>query len=128
MQEVILDGRLTKDPTTSANGATYGSIAVKRPGKAKEGAPDTDFFDYVGFKQTGEFMQKYLRKGNRVLIEGRFENNKFTDREGKERIKTQLIINRVESLDPKKTTAAEEDDEFAPSEPFPADDDEMPFC
>lgn len=130
MQKAFITARLTKDPKSTENGCTYGSLAVARPIK-KEGAPDTDFFDFVAFSKTGEFIQKYCKQGNLLAIEGRFENQSYKDKEGNQRTKTQLIIERVENCTPKSTTSkADEADEeeFAPDEPFTDDDDEdIPF-
>ncbi len=127
MNKATLTGRLTKEPQTTQNGCTYGSLAVARSIK-KEGAPDTDFFDFVAFGKTGEFIQKYCQKGNLLAIEGRFENQSFKDKNGNERTKTQLIIERAENCSPKSAVKEEPADEFAPDEPFPADEEEdIPF-
>ena len=77
MNICVLMGRLTRDPETrfSAQGQGVGrfSIAVDRRFK-REGQPDADFFDCVCFGRQAEFMDKYLRKGTKVVINGSIQN------------------------------------------------------
>ena len=69
MNKVFLQGRLTKDPDVryaqnenSTCVARY-SLAVDRRGKEKE----ADFINCVAFGKSGEFAEKYLKKGTKIL-------------------------------------------------------------
>ena len=79
MNKVILMGNLTKDPEVryTQNGKAYArtGIAVNRPfTKDKEAV---DFFNLVAWEKRAETMGNYLRKGSRILIEGRMQTNSY---------------------------------------------------
>ena len=82
---VIFMGRLTKDPelSTTQSGVTMCrfSIAVDR-GFQKGQDKQTDFFDVVCWRSTAEFVSKYFRKGQMIHIEGKMQNDNYTDRNG----------------------------------------------
>lgn len=97
MNTVILMGRLTKDPeiryTAGDDGnqiASY-SIAVNRAYK-RDGQPESDFFDCVCFGKQAEFAEKYLRKGIKMVIQGRIQNNNYKDKEGRTVYRNQIVI------------------------------------
>ena len=77
MNKVVLMGRLTRDPEvrySQGNNpmaiARY-TLAVDRKFK-RDGEPNADFINCVAFGKNGEFAEKYLRKGIKILIEGRW--------------------------------------------------------
>ena len=132
MNKVILCGRLTKDPetryTTGANPvcvARY-SLAVDRRTKEKE----TDFINCVAFGKSGEFAEKYLRKGTKILVSGRIQTGSYTDKEtGKKVYTTDIVVEEHEFCESKR------DEQPAPSRdadgfvniPDAVDDGELPF-
>ena len=80
MNKVILMGNLTRDPEIrySQGGnslaiARFG-IAVNRR-FARQGDTDTDFFNCTAFGRQAEFVEKYFRKGSRMLMTGRIHND-----------------------------------------------------
>ena len=83
MNNVIMMGRLTRDPEVRYGGvnntavARY-AIAVDRRFK-QEGQPDADFFNIVSFGKQGEFVEKYFRKGTKIVIGGELRNNNYTN-------------------------------------------------
>ena len=83
MNKVILMGRLTKDPEirqaqTGTLIANY-SLAVDRGDK--DG--NTDFINCKAFGKPAEFVQKYLHKGMKILVEGRWQTGSFDGKNGK---------------------------------------------
>ena len=71
MNKIILMGRLTRDPEVRYGGANNTavarfSIAVDRRFK-REGEPTADFFNITAFGRLGEFAEKYLKKGTKIL-------------------------------------------------------------
>ena len=82
---IILMGRLTKDPElkTTQSGVTMCrfSIAVDRA-YSKGQEKQTDFFDITAWRQTAEFVAKYFSKGRMILVEGKLQNNNYTDQNG----------------------------------------------
>lgn len=83
---VILMGRLTRDPelrtTPSGIAMCRFSVAVDRQ-YAKQGEEQqADFFDITVWRNTAEFVCKYFTKGKMIHIEGRLQNNNYTDQNG----------------------------------------------
>lgn len=108
MNKVILMGRLTRDPEIryprDPEAAAVGrfSLAVDRRFK-KDGSPDADFFNCVCFGRQAEFVEKYLKKGIKMLITGRVENNNYTDRDGRKVYAVQIVVEEMEFAESKAT-------------------------
>ena len=106
MNKVILMGRLTKDPevrfSQGANALAIGnfSIAVDRRFK-REGEPDADFFNCTAFGKTGEFVEKYLKKGTKVVVVGHIQNNNYTNKQGEKVYSVQVMVDEVEFAESK---------------------------
>ena len=95
---IILMGRLTKDPElkTTQSGVTMCrfSIAVDRA-YSKGQEKQTDFFDITAWRQTAEFVSKYFSKGKCILIEGKLQNNNYTDQNGVKQYRNAIIADNV---------------------------------
>lgn len=106
MNKVILLGRLVADPviryTTSNIPITRFRIAVNRPGKPQEGQPGADFFQITAWKGTAEFVNKFFRKGQQILIEGVLRNNNWTDQQGNKQYRDDIHAEQVFFADSKK--------------------------
>lgn len=111
MNKVILLGRLTADPTK--NGVVKFTVAVDR---FKDGA---DFIGCTAFSKTGEFAEKYLKKGTKICLEGHIQTGSY-EKDGKKIYTQEVIAERIEFAESKKV---EEKEEF---HPLP-DNMELPF-
>ena len=106
MNVAILMGRLTRDPevrySTNASGTAVArySIAVDRRFK-RDGQPEADFFDCVSFGKQAEFVEKYLRKGTKIVVQGQIQNNNYQNREGQTVYRTQIVVDNVEFAESK---------------------------
>lgn len=105
MNKVILMARLAKDPEiryaqATGNAIASYSIAVNRRFK-REGEPDADFFNCVSFGKTAEFIEKYLRKGTKVVLEGEVQNNNYTNQQGEKIYSTRILVNNIEFAESK---------------------------
>ena len=105
MNKVIMSGRLTKDPeiSSSASGTTFArfSIAVNRRFK-RDGEPDADFFNCSAFGKTAEFIEKFFKKGSRIEVSGRLENNNYTNKEGQKIYDVRVMVEEAEFGESKK--------------------------
>ena len=116
MNKVFLMGRLTRDPETRySSGATQTavarfSVAVDRRFK-RDGQPDADFFNCSAFGKTAEFVQNYLHQGTKVVVEGRIQNDNYTNKDGAKVYSVQIIVETVEFAESKKTA-----DSYNPSD------------
>ena len=111
MNKVLMMGRLTKDPEiTYAKSdqnkaiARY-TIAINRVVK-KDTEPAADFIPCVAFGKSAEFAQKYLKKGTKLVVEGRLFQNSWVDAETKKnRSSINIIVDRQEFAEGKKEDA-----------------------
>ena len=103
LNKIILVGRLTRDPEQSYTASNLSivkfSIAVDRQYKdSQTGERKTDFFNCKAFRQTADFVSQYITKGQLVAVEGRIEINKIQGNDGNPRYFTDVVCDRVESL------------------------------
>ena len=110
MNKVIFMGRLTKDTEVRYGGANNTavarfSIAVNRRYK-RDGEPDADFFRCVSLGKQGEFAEKYLKKGTKILLEGEIRNNNYTNSEGRMVYGTEILVNNIEFAESRRTQEA----------------------
>ena len=129
MNQVVLLGRLTRDPEirytsgTQMAVATF-TIAVDRPVKAGK-EKETDYPKITVFGKQAENCEHFTCKGKRVAIVGRLQTGKY-DHNGKTRYTTDVIADRVEFIDWKEKAAENEYSE-APSG-FSSIDEDIPFA
>ncbi|MDO5701917.1 MAG: single-stranded DNA-binding protein [Lachnospiraceae bacterium] len=106
MNTVILMGRLTRDPEVRySNGDSSMAIAryrlaVDRRFK-REGQPDADFFDCVVFGRQAEFAEKYLHQGTKLVVQGRLQNDNYTDKDGRMVYRNQIVVENQEFAESK---------------------------
>lgn len=139
MNKVILMGRLTRDPEVRYSQgsepvavARY-TLAVNRRFKRKD-EPEADFIPCVALGKSGEFAEKYFRKGQLVGVIGRLQVRSWEDKEGKKHWTTEVIVEEPYFAESKKNSnaAAPKEGGQAPADGFyPIDesveDDDLPF-
>lgn len=121
MNKVYLSGNLTNDPVVrqATSGKAYArfGLAVNRPfGKNKE----VDFFNLVAWDKTAETIGKHFIKGSRIIIDGRLQTSKYTNKDGNDVTATEVIVEHFEFAGGKPKPK----DEF---DGTPIDDDDTPF-
>ena len=106
MNKVILMGRLVKNPEVKAD--TAGNIsmarytlAVDRMRTKKDEDPGADFINCVVFGKSAEFAKNYLRKGTKIVIEGRIQTGSYTNKTGQKVYTTDVVIERQEFAESK---------------------------
>lgn len=102
MNKVILSGNLCKDIelkyTTSNVAVVSNSIAVRNDFKNNNGEYESQFINFVVYRNNAEFLGKYAAKGSKVLLEGRLNNRNYDDKDGNKRYVTEVIVDKVELL------------------------------
>ena len=132
MNNVVLIGRLTKDPELQYIPGTETAVAkftlaVDRP-QSKEKA--ADFIRIVTFGKTAELCEKYLAKGRQVGISGRIQTGSYKDKDGNTVYTTDVYANRVEFLGGGEKSETKPRDDLEIPEGFQAmdeDDDDIQF-
>lgn len=85
-------GRLTKDPEKKdIGGTTLTTFSLACNFKTKEGKK-ADFFDFEAWRQAGDYISEYAKKGDLVVVQADLRNDKFTDKQGNERKKVKNIV------------------------------------
>lgn len=106
MNRVELVGRLTRDPemrmSQSGTGVVRFSVAVNRTRKV-EGQPEADFINCVAFGKTAEFMEKYVKKGYLVSVEGRIQTGSYENQQGQRVYTTDIVCDNVQNLTPRSS-------------------------
>ena len=143
INNVILEGRLTFEPelraTTNGKSVVNFSVAVPRSYAKKNEERQSDFISCTAFGSTAEFVSKYFHKGSPIEVIGSIQTNKYTDKDGKSRIATNVIANQVAFVTAPAKTENSEANEFSQPAPTYAsadnsdfeeiidDDDDLPF-
>ena len=112
MNKVILMGRLTRDPeiryTQGDNSmciARY-TLAVDRRFNRNAGndGNNADFIPCVAFGRSGEFAEKYLKKGTKMAITGRIQTGSYTNKDGVKVYTTEVVIEDQEFAESKNAS------------------------
>lgn len=113
MNKVILMGRLTRDPEVrysqgeqSTAVARY-TLAVDRRFKRDGDQQTADFIQCVAFGRSGEFAERYLRKGTKVVVTGRIQTGSYTNREGQRVYTTDVVVEDQEFAESRNASGGE---------------------
>ena len=112
MNKVILMGRLTRDPDvrySAGSGdqqqafARY-TLAVDRRVRRDNNDPNAQTADFIGcvaFGRSAQFAEQYLRKGTKVVVTGRIQTGKYTNRDGQTVYTTDVVVEDQEFAESK---------------------------
>lgn len=106
MNNVVLIGRLTKDPemrvlpTTGTQVATF-TIAVNRDYKEKDGSTKADFINIEVMGKPAEFCANYLKKGRLVACNGQLRIDNYQGQDGSWKSYTKVTCRQVNALEKK---------------------------
>ena len=100
LNRIVIMGRLVRDPelrtTQTGISVTSFTMAVDRDFKNKDtNEKNTDFIDVVAWRQTAEFVCKYMTKGRMAVVEGRLQLRDWTDKEGNKRRSAEVLVSSV---------------------------------
>lgn len=132
MNKVIMIGNLTRDPEafTTQNGIARSKfdIAVQRRYKDTNGKREADFFTVIAWRQTADFVNKYLTKGRKVAVEGCVQNRSYTAQDGSKRWATEIIADSVEAVGGRESEQINNEARQPSNEGFTeVDDPDLPF-
>ena len=119
LNEVYLMGRIypsynaeTFELKTTPSGVVYvkGTIAVERDAPRNQQEHETkkqyDYITFVAWRGIAEFIGKYLNKGQRIFVKGKWQTGNYTDKTGRKVYTNDLKIERINAFD--KTTFGED--------------------
>ena len=97
MNKVILMGRLTRDPDIrysqgeNATAVARYTLAVDRRFR-RDGEQSADFIGCVAFGGQGEFAEKYLHQGTKLVVTGRIQTGSYVNKDGQRVYTTDVIV------------------------------------
>ncbi len=119
MNKVIIMGRLTRDPEVrysqgeNAIAIAKYSVAVDRRNVRQDAEQTADFINVTAFGKGGEFAEKYLHRGTKVLVTGRLQTGSYTNKDGVKVYTTDVIAEDQEFAESKRSA---EGNSSAPAE------------
>ncbi len=102
--KIILVGNLTRDIelryTQGGTAVSSTAIATSRKFKAQDGTQKEEvcFVDITFFGRTAEVANQYLKRGSKVLVEGRLKLDQWTDQSGQKRSKHSVTVDTMQML------------------------------
>ena len=112
MNKVILMGRLTRDPDVrysqgdSPMAIARYTLAVDRRFRRDNDQQTADFISCVAFGRNGEFAEKYLHQGTKIVAEGRIQTGSYTNKEGQKVYTTDVVVEDQEFAESKAVSDA----------------------
>ena len=119
MNKVILMGRLTRDAEVrysqgdASTAVARFTMAVDRRFKRDGDDQSADFIGCVAFGRTGEFLERYGRKGTKFVVEGRIQTGSYTNRDGQKVYTTDVVVENIEFAESK---ASSDNSGYVPAE------------
>lgn len=132
LNKAMLIGNLTRDPevktTPSGQNVTTFSIATNLVWTDANGEKQNkaEFHNIVAWRKLAEICGQYLKKGNKIYIEGRLQTRDWEGQDGVKRYRTEIVADNMIMLDTKNSAGA--DYSSAPTsgvQPSPAQEDEI---
>lgn len=135
LNRTILIGRTTKDVDfrRTANGTPVVSFTLaveNRFNKDAEGKPTADFISCVAWNKTAETMEKYVKKGMLIAIEGRIQTRNYDDKNGNKVYVTEVIVENMRMLEYKdnnNASTSEQNSNVSNDQDYVINEDDLPF-
>lgn len=108
LNHVAICGRIVRDPSISY---TQGSksmciakytLAVNRTGKKDE----ADFISCTAFGKSGEFVEKYVKKGTKLIVQGKIQTGSYKNKDGVTVYTTDVVVTEQEFAESKNAASA----------------------
>lgn len=123
LNKVMIIGHLGKDPEirTTQNGKKVATFNVATTEKFKDATgqrkESTEWHKVCVWMQLADIVEKYLKKGSKVYIEGKLQTRSWGDDNGQKRYMTEIIGKQMQMLDGKP--GSQESSEKNPQEDLP---------
>jgi single-strand DNA-binding protein len=110
MNRVILCGRLVRDAEVKYSqgekpmAISKFTLAVDRKFK-KDGEQSADFINCTAFGKTAEVIEKYVTKGTKIIVEGRWQTGSYTNKDGNKVYTNDCMVENIEFCESKSQQA-----------------------
>lgn len=103
INRVNLVGRLTKDPDLryTQNGTSIGSFSIANNrtyvsnGEKKE---QVSYFNCIAWGKAGEIIAQYMKKGQRMAVDGHLQQRSWEDKDGNKRYTVEVVVDNFQFL------------------------------
>lgn len=125
LNKVTLIGQLTHDPVlrtikSGASVATFGLATNHRwtDFKSKAKKESVEFHNIVCWRKLAEVVNRYLKKGEKIYVEGRLTNRSWQGKDGQKKYRTEIIADNLIMLsgNGSRGKAVKAEKEMAPEE------------
>lgn len=110
MNRVTLVGRTTNDIilrySDSNKAICKFSLAVQRKFKNPMGEYESDFINCVAFNKTAEVLGQYVKKGDKLGVDGRIQTGSYVNKDGNKVYTTEVAVDSVDFLESKKSSSS----------------------
>ena len=121
MNKAVLCGRLVRDPDVrysqgdSPMAIAKYTLAVDRRIK-KNNEASADFIPCVAMGKQGEFAERYLKKGTKIIVSGRIQTGSYTNRDGQKVYTTDIYVEEQEFAESKNVNNADGNNQAPPKD------------
>jgi single-strand DNA-binding protein len=125
MNRAILSGNVGADPqfkSTEKTNICNFRIAVND--KFKKDAPP-QWFTITTFGKSADFVNSYIKKGTKVLVEGKIQMEEYTDKDNQKKLFVSIISDNIEILSSDKSAQTAKNDLM--DSPAGNNSDDLPF-
>jgi len=140
VNKVILIGNVGKDPEVKhlENGTTLAKFSLATTEvykKDNEKQSTTEWHNIVAFRNTGDIVKNYVKKGDALYIEGKIQTRSWEDKDGNRKYITEIVCNNLQMLgsgksDGSATSSEPETSKASKAEgspTIPDEGDDLPF-
>ena len=96
MKLILLTGRLTSDPEVKSVSDKKSKVANFTVANNDKDDETAEFFDVCCWDKLAEFAENYMKKGNKVVIFGTFNDETYKDKEGNNRHHFRITASKIE--------------------------------
>ena len=95
----VLGGRITVDPelkkTATGLSVVDFNVACDRRKRKNQEKAETDFFKCIAFENTADFIARYIKKGDGIMVQGHTQNRNYTNKDGIKIYVSEVIVDNV---------------------------------
>lgn len=118
----ILSGIVIANPKVmkTSNDISFVSFCVSNRSGKKDanGEYESELFNCVAWRGTADIIGKYVKKGSKVTVSGKLENNKYVDKDGETRSAIQINVTEIDFNSIERKVEAKEESEKDDNLPF----------
>lgn len=130
--KVILTGNVGADPKTGeTNGIKYAQLSIAtserftdKNGERKE---TTDWHKVAVWRQLAEVVEKYVKKGTKLYVEGKLKSWSYDDKDGNKHYVTEVVAEKIEFLGGPRTETTHPNAQQTQEPMTDNPEDDLPF-